>query len=191
MTTDVCVLVSGAGTLLQALIDAIATHEVDARIVAVISDQRTAPALERARRHGIAVAAHPFTKGADRSTWDRELTDLVGGYEPTLVVSAGFMKLLGADFLGRFGGRTINTHPSLLPSFPGMRAPRDALAAGVKVTGASVFLVDEGIDTGRLLFQAAVDVHDDDCEDTLHERIKLVERQLLVRAVREWDSGEA
>ena len=191
MTTDVCVLVSGTGTLLQALIDAIACGEVDARIVAVVSDQPAAPALDRARRHGIVAVAHPFAKGDDRAAWDVQLADIVETYTPTLVASAGFMKLLGENFLERFGGRTINTHPSLLPSFPGMRAPRDALAAGVKVTGASVFLVDEGIDTGRLLFQAAVDVHDNDREESLHERIKLVERQLLIRAVREWDSGEA
>ncbi len=188
---DVVVLVSGTGTLLQSLIDATESGEVHARVVAVISDSESAPALERARRHGIEAVAHPYAKGADRGTWDEQLADIVTAFEPDLVASAGFMKLLGEGFLARFGGLTINTHPSLLPSFPGMRAPRDALAAGVKVTGATVFLVDEGIDTGRILAQAAVEVVDDDDVEALHERIKIVERQLLVRAVREWTPGEA
>ncbi len=190
MTKAVVVLVSGGGTLLQALIDAVESGGVDARVVGVVSDQASAPALERARRHGIEAVAHPFTKGGDRAAWDAELADIVASFHPDLVASAGFMKLLGASFLERFGGRTINTHPSLLPSFPGMRAPRDAMAAGVKVTGATVFLVDAGIDTGRILVQAAVEVHPQDDADTLHERIKIVERQLLVRAVREWELGE-
>lgn len=186
MTKDVVVLVSGTGTLLQALIDAIDSGALDARVVAVVSDQSAAPALERARRHGIEAIAHPFAKGDDRSAWDEELADIVSAFEPDLVASAGFMKLLGEHFLARFAGRTINTHPSLLPSFPGMRAAADALAAGVKVSGATVFLVDSGIDTGTILLQAAVDVHPGDDADTLHERIKTVERHLLVRAVREW-----
>lgn len=191
VTLDVVVLVSGTGTLLQALIDAVETGAVNARVVAVISDSEAAPALERARRHGIEAIAHPFAKGGDRAVWDEQLADIVARFEPALVASAGFMKLLGERFLARFGGRTINTHPSLLPSFPGMRAPRDALAAGVKVTGATVFLVDEGVDTGRILVQAAVEVLDGDDAETLHERIKIVERLLLVRAVREWTPGEA
>lgn len=187
---DVVVLVSGTGTLLQSLIDAVEAGEVNARVVAVVSDSEAAPALERARRHGIEAVAHPYARGGDRAAWDEELADIVSAFEPGLVASAGFMKLLGEEFLARFGGRTINTHPSLLPSFPGMRAAHDALAAGVKVTGATVFLVDEGIDTGRILVQAAVEVFDDDDAEALHERIKIVERQLLVRAVREWKPGE-
>ena len=191
MTKDVVVLVSGTGTLLQSLIDAIESGALDARITAVVSDQAGAPALERARRHGIATVAHPFRRGDDRAAWDEELAEIVGSHHPDLVASAGFMKLVGESFLGRFGGRTINTHPSLLPSFPGMHAARDALAAGVKVTGATVFLVDAGIDTGRILVQAAVEVRPGDTVDTLHERIKTVERQLLVRAVREWEKRES
>lgn len=191
MTKEVVVLVSGTGTLLQALIDAVESGAVDARVAAVVSDQANAPALERARRHGIDAIAHPLAKGGDRSDWDAELADIVGAYQPHLVASAGFMKLLGDAFLTRFGGRTINTHPSLLPSFPGMRAPADALAAGVKVAGATVFLVDAGIDTGRILWQAAVGVHEGDDAETLHERIKIVERELLVRAVREWEKRES
>lgn len=187
MTKEVVVLVSGTGTLLQALIDASESGAVDARVVAVVSDQAGAPALARARRHGIEAIAHPFIKGGDRGVWDTELAEIVGAFDPDLVASAGFMKLLGEAFLARFGGRTINTHPSLLPSFPGMRAAADALAAGVKVSGATVFLVDSGTDTGRILWQAAVEVHRGDDAEMLHERIKIVERQLLVRAVREWE----
>ncbi len=191
VTVKVVVLVSGTGTLLQSLIDAVEAGDVDADVVAVVSDQESAPALTRARRHGIEAIAHPWAKGTDRAIWDAQLADIVAAFEPHLVASAGFMKLLGENFLSRFGGTTINTHPSLLPSFPGMRAARDALAAGVKVTGATVFLVDEGIDTGRILYQSAVEVLDDDDADKLHERIKTAERELLVRAVREWEPGEA
>lgn len=183
---DVVVLASGSGTLTQALIDAVEAGEVDARIVAVISDQPDAGVLERARTHGIDAHAHPLAKGQDRADWDRELTAIVERYQPDLVASAGFMKLLGSAFLARFEGNTINTHPALLPSFPGMHGPRDALRAGVKVTGATVFVVDQGVDTGRILAQGAVDVLDDDSVESLHERIKVVERRLLVDVVRNW-----
>ena len=186
MTTTVCVLLSGSGTLCQALLDAIADGEVDAEVVAVVSDQADAYGLERARQRGIPAIAHPLPRGGDRARWDRELTELVAGFEPDLVASAGFMKLVGADFLARFGGRTINTHPALLPSFPGMHGPRDALRAGVKVSGATVFVVDAGVDTGKILLQGAVDVRDDDDVESLHERIKVVERGLLIQAVSEW-----
>ena len=186
MTTKVCVLLSGSGTLCQALLDAIADGEVDAEVVAVVSDQADAYGLERARQRGIPAVAHPLPRGGDRARWDRELTELVAGFEPDLVASAGFMKLVGADFLARFGGRTINTHPALLPSFPGMHGPRDALRAGVKVSGATVFVVDAGVDTGKILLQGAVDVRDDDDVESLHERIKVVERGLLIQAVSEW-----
>lgn len=188
MTTRAVVLVSGSGTLLQALLDGIAEGAVDAQVVAVVSDREDAGGLERARRASIPAVAHPLVKGADRRDWDCRLRDIVAGFRPDLVASAGFMKLLGADFLQEFGGRTINTHPALLPSFPGMHGPRDALAAGVKVTGATVFLVDAGIDTGRILLQGAVDVLECDDVETLHERIKEVERRLLIRAVDEWET---
>lgn len=187
--TRVVVLLSGSGSLLQSLIDAVADGTVGARIVAVISDVASAHGLERARAAGIPAVCHPLVKGADRTQWDAELAEIVGRYEPDLVASAGFMKLLGPHFLGRFGGRTINTHPALLPSFPGMHGPRDALAAGVKIAGATVFLVDEGIDTGRILLQGAVDVLAEDDVETLHERIKVVERRLLIQAVNEWNEG--
>lgn len=190
MITRVVVLVSGSGTLLQALLDAIVQGEVAAEVVAVVSDQPDAYALERARAAGVPAVAHPLGKGVERATWDADLTQIVAGYEPDLVASAGFMKLLGSDFLARFGGKTINTHPALLPSFPGMHGPRDALNHGVKVSGATVFLVNAGIDTGKILAQGAVDVLPDDTVETLHERIKVVERRLLIQTVRAWNEGE-
>lgn len=186
VTCNVIVLASGTGSLCQALIDATLEGTVDARVSAVISDQPAAEVLERARRAQIPALAHPLAPGADRARWDQELADLAAQFSPDLVVSAGFMRLLGPAFLGRFGGATINTHPSLLPAFPGMHGPRDALRAGVKVSGATVFVVDEGVDTGRILLQRAVDVLPDDDTEALHERIKVVERQLLVQAVNQW-----
>lgn len=182
----VVVLASGSGTLAQALIDAVEEGHVAAQVVAVVSDRVEAPVLDRARHHGIPAHALPLCRGDDRARWDADLAELVADFTPDLVASAGFMKLLGEGFLARFGGRTINTHPSLLPSFPGMHGPRDALEAGVKVTGATVFVVDAGVDTGTILLQEAVDVYDDDDVESLHERIKVVERRLLVRAVAEF-----
>lgn len=190
MTTRVVVLASGSGTLLQALIDASVAGQVDAEVVAVVTDRAGVGALHRAAAHGIPGVAHVLEPGMDRTQWDRELRDIVAAHQPDLVVSAGFMRLVGPDFLAEFGGRTINTHPALLPSFPGMHGPRDALRAGVKVSGATVFLVDEGVDSGRILLQGAVDVLDDDDVSSLHERIKIVERDLLVRAVAHWNKGE-
>lgn len=184
MAFRVVVLISGSGTLLQALIDAVAAGELAVELVAVGSDRPGVRGLDRAAAAGIPSFVHPLATGADRDAWDAGLTALVAGYRPDLVVSAGFMKLLGPAFLEQFGGRTINTHPALLPSFPGMHGPRDALAHGVKVSGATVFLVDAGVDTGRILAQAAVDVREDDTVETLHERIKVVERALLVHTVR-------
>ena len=179
------VLVSGSGTLLQALLDASAAGRLGASVVAVGADREDAYGLVRARDAGVATFVHPLVAGADRAEWDAELTRLVAAFDPDLVVSAGFMKLVGPAFLARFGGRMINTHPALLPSFPGMHGPRDALRHGVKVTGATVFLVDEGVDTGTILAQEPVRVLPGDTVDTLHERIKIVERQLLVDTVNE------
>lgn len=187
MVYSVVVLVSGSGTLLQSLMDACADPATgDApriRVVAVGADREDAYGLERARLAGIPTFCVPLPKGSDRAAWDRELTAQVAAHEPDLVVSAGFMKLVGSTFLERFGGRMINTHPALLPSFPGMHGPRDALAAGVKIAGATVFVVDDGIDTGTILAQAAVPVLDDDDVEALHERIKVEERRLLIETV--------
>lgn len=176
----IVVLVSGAGTLLQALLDACAEPGFGARVVAVGSDRDCVGGLERAERAGVPTFLHPYAAGQDRAGWDRGLTEQVSRFRPDLVVSAGFLKLVGPHFLGAFGGRTINTHPALLPAFPGLHGVRDALAYGVKVSGATVFVVDAGVDTGVVLDQAAVPVLDDDTEETLHERIKAVERALLV-----------
>ncbi|GAA1434740.1 phosphoribosylglycinamide formyltransferase [Microlunatus lacustris] len=176
----VVVLISGTGTLLQALLDACAAPGFGARVVAVGSDRPDVTGLARARAAGVPTFVHPLVPGSDRAAWDAGLRDRVAEHRPDLVVSAGFMKLVGPAFLAAFGGRTINTHPALLPSFPGMHGPRDALAHGVKVAGATVFLVDAGVDTGVILDQAAVRVEDDDTVDSLHERIKVVERDLLV-----------
>jgi phosphoribosylglycinamide formyltransferase-1 len=189
MPMRLVVLVSGSGTLLQSLLDASAAGELDATVVAVGADRDDAYGLVRAERAGVPTFVHPLPKGADRAAWDARLTELVADHDPDLVVSAGFMKLVGPSFLARFGGRVINTHPALLPSFPGMHGPRDALAHGVLVTGATVFLIDEGVDTGRILAQEPVRVLPGDDADTLHERIKIVERQLLVDTVNELSRG--
>jgi phosphoribosylglycinamide formyltransferase-1 len=190
-TCRLVVLVSGTGTLLQALIDACADDRFGATVVAVGSDRPGIEGLQRAERAGIPTFVHPLGPGLDRAAWDHRLTELVRAYHPDLVVSAGFMKLVGEDFLAAFGGRMINTHPALLPSFPGMHGPRDALAYGVKITGATVFLVDAGVDSGVIVAQEAVRVADDDTPATLHERIKAVERALLLEtthalATRSW-----
>jgi len=179
----VVVLVSGSGTLLQSLIDAQTDPGFGAEVVAVGADRTRIEGLDRARRAGIPTFSHPLVRGSDRAEWDRRLTELVAGYQPDLVVLAGFMKLVGADFLERFRGRIINSHPALLPSFPGMHGAREALDYGVKVTGATVFLVDDGVDSGTILDQVAVEVEDNDTVEALHERIKISERALLVRVV--------
>jgi phosphoribosylglycinamide formyltransferase-1 len=179
----VVVLVSGTGTLLQALIDAAARPDYPARVVAVGADRPGIEGLARAERAGLPGFVVRLAEHADRDAWDKALSEAVDAHQPDLVVSAGFMKILGPAFLGRFGGRTLNTHPALLPSFPGAHAVADALAYGVRITGCTVHLVDEGTDSGPVLAQEAVRVEPDDGEDELHARIKVVERQLLVDTV--------
>ena len=176
-------LVSGAGTNLQALLDACADPAFGAEVVGVGADRDGIEGLARARRAGIRTFVRTVAEAADRATWDREMTELVAAHDPDLVVSAGFLKLAGPAFLGRFGGRYVNTHPALLPSFPGMHGAADALAYGVKVTGATLFVVDAGVDTGAIIAQRPVEVADDDDVETLHERIKTVERAMLVDVV--------
>ena len=177
------VLVSGSGTNLQALLDACAEPSYGARVVAVGADRDGIEGLARAERAGVPTFVVRLKDHTSRDHWDRALTDKVGAFEPDLVVSAGFMKLLGAAFLEQFGGRTLNTHPALSPSFPGTRGPADALDYGVKVTGATLFVVDAGVDTGAIVAQTAVPVEDDDSVETLHERIKVAERSMLVDTV--------
>ena len=179
----VAVLVSGAGTLLQALLDAARKPGTSFTVVAVVSDRTDAPGLERARAAGVPTAVVAPRDFPDRAAWDAGVARAVRVSSPGLVVLAGFMRLLGRAYLDEFGDRTVNTHPALLPSFPGAHAVRDALVHGVKVTGASVILVDAGTDTGPIVAQRAVDVLDGDDEAGLHERIKVVERELLTDVV--------
>jgi phosphoribosylglycinamide formyltransferase-1 len=177
------VLVSGAGTNLQALLDATADPAYAARVVAVGADRDGIEGLARAERAGLPTFVQRVSEFEDRADWDRALTAAVAEHRPDLVVSAGFMKLVGKEFLTEFGGRFVNTHPALSPSFPGMRGPAEALAYGVKVTGCTLFFVDEGVDTGPIAAQAAVPVADDDTVESLHERIKVAERELLVDTI--------
>ncbi|GAA1352950.1 phosphoribosylglycinamide formyltransferase [Saccharothrix algeriensis] len=179
----VVVLVSGSGTLLQALLDAAADPGYPVEVVAVGADRAGIEGLARAERAGVPGFAVRLRDHADRDEWDAALADEVASHRPDLVVSAGFMKILGPAFLTRFGGRMVNTHPALLPAFPGAHGVRDAVDYGVKVTGATVHLVDGGVDTGPILAQEAVVVGDGDDVDSLHERIKVVERRLLVDVV--------
>ena len=179
----VVVLVSGTGTNLQALLDACADPAYGAVVVAVGADRPGIAALDRAERAGVPTFVVAVPDFADRTDWDAALAAAVADHEPDLVVSAGFMKLVGPTFLARYGDRFVNTHPALLPAFPGMHGARDALAYGVKVTGCTLFMVDEGVDSGPVLAQAAVEVLDDDDEASLHERIKEQERRLLVDTV--------
>jgi phosphoribosylglycinamide formyltransferase-1 len=177
------VLASGSGTTLQALLDAAVDPAFGASVLAVGADRAPIEALARAERAGAATFSRRVADYASRDEWDAALTDVVAGYEPDLVISAGFMKLVGKHFLSRFGGRYVNSHPALLPSFPGMYAARDALEHGVKVSGCTLFVVDEGVDTGPIIAQRAVPILDEDDEATLHERIKAAERDVLVEYV--------
>jgi len=177
------VLVSGSGTNLQALLDASSDPAYGATVVAVGADREGIEGLVRAERAGVPTFVRRVGDFPDRAAWDAEVTDVVAGYEPDIVVLAGFMKLMGASYLPRLGARTVNTHPALSPSFPGMHGPADALAYGVKVTGCTLFVIDDGVDTGPIVDQEAVRVEDDDTVETLHERIKGAEREMLVRAV--------
>lgn len=175
-------LASGTGSLVQAVIDGLADTGIE--IVAVGSDLADAPVLQKARAADIEVfSAHPRDY-ADRAAWDQAFTETVADYRPDWVVSAGFMRILGTAFVSRFGGRIINTHPALLPSFPGAHGVRDALAYGAKVTGTTIHLVDEGVDTGPIIAQFPIAIEPDEDESALHERIKTIERRELVRFLR-------
>nr|WP_246330711.1 phosphoribosylglycinamide formyltransferase [Saccharopolyspora hordei] len=173
-------MVSGSGTLLQALLDAASSPDYPVQVVAVGADRDGIEGLARAERAGVPTFVRRVKDHPSREDWDRALTEACAEHEPDLVVSAGFMKLVGADFLARFHGRYLNSHPALLPSFPGMHGARDALEYGVRITGCTLFVVDAGVDTGPILAQEAVRVRPDDDEASLHERIKAVERRLLV-----------
>jgi phosphoribosylglycinamide formyltransferase-1 len=176
------VLVSGSGTNLAALLAAAADPSYGAEVVAVGADRGDIEALARAEQIGIPTFMRRVSDYPSREEWDVALTEAVAEYEPDLVVSAGFMKILGGSFLEAFP-QTINTHPSLLPAFPGAHAVRDALAAGAKVTGATVHYVDAGVDTGPVIDQVEVAIDEGDDEQALHDRIKVAERQMLVTTV--------
>jgi phosphoribosylglycinamide formyltransferase-1 len=177
------VLVSGSGTNLQALLDASADPAYGAKVVAVGADRDGIAGLDRAAAVDVPTFLCRVSDFAVRDEWDAELTRLCAEHDPDLIVSAGFLKLVGPAFLKQFAGRYLNTHNALLPSFPGIHGPRDALAYGVKIAGATLFFVDAGIDTGPIVSQVAVPVVDGDTEETLTERIKDVERRQLVESV--------
>ncbi|MGO3312586.1 MAG: phosphoribosylglycinamide formyltransferase [Brachybacterium tyrofermentans] len=182
--TPIAVLISGTGSNLAALLRSSEEPSSPFVVVGVIAD-RDASGLEHARAAGIPTEVIRLADHTDRAAWDQALADAVSRLEPQLVVLAGFMKLVGPPLLEAFGGRIVNTHPALLPSFPGAHGVRDALAHGVKITGATVIEVDAGVDTGRILAQVAVEVRAEDTEHDLHERIKAVEQPLLVEVVSE------
>ncbi len=177
------VLVSGAGTNLQALLDACADPDYGAHVIAVGADRDGIEGLARAERAGVPVFVARVRDHESRDAWDTAITEAVASYAPDLIVSAGFMKILGKRFLERFAGQVVNTHPALLPAFPGTHGARDALEYGVKVSGCTAHFVDAGVDTGPIIAQETVPVLDGDDEGALHERIKAAERPLLVRTV--------
>ncbi|WP_062311973.1 phosphoribosylglycinamide formyltransferase [Demequina rhizosphaerae] len=179
----VVVLASGTGSTMRAVLEAARDDAYGARVVGLVTDKDGAGALEIAREHGIPTAVVRLEDFESRVLWDEAVARTIATFDPELVLLAGFMRLLGEPSLARFGGRILNTHPALLPAYPGAHGVRDALAGGAKVTGCTVIVVDHGVDTGPIVAQAAVEVHDDDTEATLHERIKEVERGLVVRTL--------
>jgi phosphoribosylglycinamide formyltransferase-1 len=183
VTARLAVLLSGSGTNLQALLDACADPGYGAQVVAVGADRKGIAGLDRAAAAGIPRFVESLRDYPDRTDWDHALTERVSAYQPDLVVLAGFLKLVGPPFLAAFGGRVLNTHNSLLPAFPGVHGPADALAYGVKVAGATLFFVDAGVDAGPIVAQVAVPVHDGDTVESLTERIKEAERRQLVTYV--------
>lgn len=182
---SVAVMASGDGSVAQAVFDAFLHGELAGviQIEKVISDQPEAGVLNRAKQAGIPTVTLPIKDFANRTEWNQALIDEVAKSKPWLVISAGFMRILSPDFVNQFC--TINTHPALLPAFPGAHAVADALAAGVEVTGATVHFVDEGVDTGQIIKQVSVQVHKGDTQAQLHERIKIEERKILVQVIKE------
>ncbi|MBG6069667.1 phosphoribosylglycinamide formyltransferase [Micromonospora ureilytica] len=179
----IVVLISGSGSNLQSLLDAAADPAYGAQVVAVGADRDGIAGLDRADAAGVPTFVERVRDHDTREDWDHALTAHVAKHQPDLVISAGFLKLVGPHFLAAFGDRYLNTHNTLLPAFPGIHGPRDALAYGVKLTGATLFFVDAGMDTGPIVAQVAVPVLDDDDVDTLTERIKEAERRQLVEQV--------
>lgn len=176
----IVVLVSGSGTNLQSMIDAVDAGELPVEISAVGSDVPDCGGLARAEKAGLMTFSVPLARGDDREAWNAALRDAVVAHAPDLVVTVGFMRILDPTFLDGVDAPIINTHPALLPSFPGAHAVRDALAHGVRVTGCTVHLVDAGVDTGPIIAQEPLHILDGDDEQALHERIKRLERRLLI-----------
>lgn len=177
------VFISGTGSNLRAILEAIEKGALaGVKVAAVIADV-DAPGLSFARDRGIPAHVVPLADYSRREDWNRALVDCTAHYAPDLVVLAGFMRLLGAPMLEAFQGRIINTHPALLPAFPGAHGVRDALNYGVKVTGATVIEVDEGVDTGAIIDQRALTIRPGESEEELHERIKVIEREMLVDVI--------
>ena len=176
----IVVLVSGTGSNLQAVIDAVQAGDLDVEIAAVGADRPGTYGVERSAAAGIDTFVVDFKAYPDRAEWNAALTETVAAYQPDVVVSSGFMRIVSPEFIDTFDGKYLNTHPALLPSFPGAHGVRDAMAYGVKVTGCTVHWADAGVDTGPIIAQEAVAIEDGDTEETLHERIKVVERRLLV-----------
>ena len=181
MSATIVLLASGQGSLAQAIFDAVKAGQLDAEIIEVISDRPDAQVLVRAKKEGLNCFVHSMQK--DRLRWDAQLIEHMDALQPDLVVSAGFMRILSPFFVSRF--KMINTHPALLPAFPGAHPVRDAIAAGVAVTGATVHWVDAGVDTGEIIAQVPVEVLPTDDESTLHERIKIAERDLIVATLKD------
>ncbi|HAN72138.1 MAG TPA: phosphoribosylglycinamide formyltransferase [Actinobacteria bacterium] len=189
MPERIVILASGSGTLLQALLDAVAAGDLDVDVAVVGSDVSGAQAIARAETAGVATFVLPPADFRDRESWNEALLAALEAAQPEWIVCAGFMRILGPAVVDAFPGRIVNTHPALLPAFPGAHGVRDALRYGVKVTGCTVHLVDHGVDTGPILAQQAVEVREDDDEASLHERIKVVERMLLVRTLASLTGG--
>jgi phosphoribosylglycinamide formyltransferase-1 len=181
----IVILASGSGSLLQALIDAQEIHQAD--LVGLITD-RDCKAISRAAQAGIP--AQIVELNADRESWNQEIVKVLKNLKPDLIVSAGFMRILGAAVLKEFEGKIINTHPALLPNFPGAHAVRDALTANASVSGGTIHFVDQGVDTGKVIRQHPVEILPGDSESQLHERIKQIERDLLVEVVSDFVSGK-
>jgi phosphoribosylglycinamide formyltransferase-1 len=187
---SVVVLISGSGSNLRALLDAAANPLYPARILAVGADNPAA-GLEHAELHGVPTFVVEPSRFASREAWADALLANIKHFEPDLVVLAGFMKILPPNFVAALSPNLINTHPSLLPDFKGAHAVRDALAAGATRTGVTIHVVDEGVDTGPHLAQAEVQIHPGETEAALHERIKVVERELLVDVVKQFAEAKA
>lgn len=186
---NIAVLVSGSGTNLQAIIDAIEAGRLKVGLKVVISNNPEAYAIERAKRHHIPVEVISNNAFPDREAYDARLIETLKGYSIDLVVLAGFMRVLTPSFVRAFPMRIMNIHPALLPSFPGLKVQKKALEHGVKFSGATVHFVDEGVDTGPIIIQAVVPVHDDDTEETLSARILKEEHRIYPQAIQLFAEG--